>query len=187
MKSNRRLELVVTDGKRTIRSFWLEQRRAGIYCSFISPGLSMHRSYHADGNVHCRVEGAPRIHGRDVFLNRKGYSKEVIKATPLNSFKGSFDFFNGGLRLDKEVLEKGVSYKFKKVDNILLIDTRNIEGRQKHLNLLVSLVEGNSFSTLESLIDAREKLCHVAKQTGEYHLFTTFRPWVFMFLMFSNR
>jgi hypothetical protein len=187
MKSDIRLELIVTDGKCTIRSFWLEQRKAGIYCSFISPGLSMHRSYHADGNVHYRVEGAPRISGGDDFFNPTGYSKEVIKATPLNAFKGSFDFFNGGLRLNKEVLEKGVPYRFKKVDNLLLIDTRNIEGKQKHLNFEVSLVEENFFSALESLIIERGKLHRGAKQSGEYHLFTTFRPWVLIFLMFSNR
>jgi hypothetical protein len=93
----------------------------------------MHRSYHADGNVHYRAEETPGVHGGGDFFNGNGYSKEVIEATPLNSFKGSFDFFNGGLRLDKEVLENGVPYKFRKVDNILLIDTRNIEGKQKHL------------------------------------------------------
>jgi hypothetical protein len=187
MKPARRLELVVTDGKRTIRSFWLEQRKAGIYGSFISPRLSIHRSYHVDGNVHYRVEGAPRILGGDDFFNPNGYSKERVKVIPLNTFKGSFNFFNAGLRLDKEVLEEGVPYRFKKIDSLLLIDMRNIEGKQKHLNLLVSLIEANSLRTLKSLIDRQEKLCRGAKQTGEYHLLTRFRPWVFIFLMFSSR
>ncbi len=187
MRNDRRIELVVTDGKRSIRSFWLEQRRSGVFGFFITPRLSMHRSYHLDGNVHYRVEGSPRISNADSIFNSKGYSKEVIKAPQLNAFKGSFEFFNGGLRLDNDVLNEGIPYKFKKVDNILTIDTRNIEGKQKQLTLLATLVEPHQFNILQKVIETREKMCRSSNQVGEYHIFNRFNPWVLVFLMFSTR
>ena len=127
MKSEHRIELVVTDGKRSIRCFWLEQRKAGVFGGFITPRISIHRSYHVDGNVHFRVEGSPRMAGGEDFINSSGYSKDVIKSSPISEFRGSFQFFQGGLRLDKDVLDEGVPYKFKKVDSLLIIDTRNIQ------------------------------------------------------------
>jgi hypothetical protein len=65
--------------------------------------------------------------GGEDFINSSGYSKDVIKSSPISEFRGSFQFFQGGLRLDKDVLDEGVPYKFKKVDSLLIIDTRNIQ------------------------------------------------------------
>lgn len=185
MKSEHRIELVVTDGKRSIRSFWLEQRKAGIFGGFITPRISLHRSYHIDGNVHFRVEDSPRNAGEDNFFNPHGYSKEVVKSCPLSEFHGSFHFFNGGLRLDKDVLDEGIPYKFKKVDNLLLVDTRNIHGAQKHLTLVVGMIQSHSYPILQSRIEELEKICRKSGGTGEYHLFTKFQPWILVFLMFS--
>jgi hypothetical protein len=187
MKSEKRIELVVTDGKRSIRSFWLEQRKAGIYGGFITPRISLHRSYHVDGNVHFRVEGSSHIGGGENFFNPSGYSKEVIKASPLSSFPGHFHFFNGGLRLDKDVLDEGIPYKFRKVENLLLIDTRNIHGHQKHLTLIASMIQAHTYSLLQFRFEEFEKICQSSGGTGEYHLFTKFQPWILVFLMFSAR
>lgn len=95
----------------------------------------------ADGCGYCKTFSRSRRPHSPDFLNPSGYSEEVTKAAPLKQFRGSFVFFNGGLRLDKEVLDEGIAYRFKKVDNLLFVDTRNISGAQKHLNFTVSLLE----------------------------------------------
>lgn len=187
MRSERRVEIICTDGATTMRLFWLEQRKSGIYGSFFIPGLELHRSYHLDGKVHFFSKSIQRMDGGQEVFKPSGYSKEVVTAQPLSSFRGRFDFFSGGHRLDPDVYKEALPYKFKKANHFILVDSRNISGGQKHVNLFVNLLEAGSCESINEALQGFESIRRKQKWSGEYHLYSDFLPWVLIFLMYESK
>jgi len=185
MRTVKRLEVISTNGSETIRIFWLEQRKSGIYGSFFIPGIEIHRSYHPDGTVHFKSKSVRQIKSRETFLKPSGYSREVVQNHPLARFRGQFQFFMGGHQLDSDVFARAIPYKFKKANHFVLIDTRCLTGQQRHVDLYAYLVEVGGFDCLKEIIISHEEIVKRENRISECHLYTAFNPWIVLFLMFT--
>jgi hypothetical protein len=185
MNAVKRLEVIATNGSETIRIFWLEQRKSGIFGSFFIPGFEMHRSYHLDGAVHFKSRSVRQIKNGETFLRLSGYSRDVVHNHPLARFRGQFQFFMGGHRLDSDVFVRSIPHKFKKANHFVLIDARCLTGQQRHVDLYAYLVEVGHFDCLKEIITSHEAITKRENRIGEYHLYTAFNPWVVLSLIFT--
>jgi len=185
----KRLEIVGTDGTRAIRLIWLRiGRDGGIYGSFFHPSMTLHRSYHRDGIVHWRYDRRLGNAGAaDEFFKESGYSRDVDSGPPLGSFTGHFLFLQGGFRLDPDCFEDRKPYRFKAVDHLLIVDSRVIQGDQRHMNFYIDLVEANSFQRLGERMAEFQRIFTSAARICEHHCYLELEPWVLVSLAYSSR
>ena len=183
------LELIATDGVQTARLIWFRiGSDGGIYGSFFHKNIAIHRSYHSDGVVHWKADKPMEkvINVEEVF-KESGYSGEVDCAPPLGSFKGYFNFLQGGFRLDVDLFQQGVSYEFGSVDRLLIIDSRTIKGEQRHLNFYLDLIESGSYEILNERMEGYQKTLTNAGMICEHHCYLEFEPWLLVSLAYSTR
>lgn len=150
IKEKKRIEIVATDGKVTRRLVWIEQSKDGsTYWGQIIPKTKFYSSYHASGKF------------------RFSRDFEEAQWQKISEFKKVRQLANITMIRD---LSK-IPYKrfgLRKLDGIVYIDFRTLEGDNVHINLM--LIEKNQFEHLEPLI--------ARVHDTQIHLFAFTDPWI---------
>jgi len=187
MPRSRKLELLVTDGSRVIRLIWFRIRNGGgVYGSFFHPRIAMHRSYHADGTIHWKADaGMKNVKGGEEIYKQTGYSRDVESGPPLAAFTGHMTFLQGIFRLDSDCFDSLRAYEFQAVDRLLILDSRAIRGKQRHVNFYLDLIEVGSFAILTAQMAEKQRIFTNAGMICEHHCYLEFQPWVLTSLAYS--
>lgn len=178
-----RVEIAATDGTKICRLAWLVNIKGkGIYSGF-SITADLHFSYHLDGKVHTK---ATKI--RLPSHNEKGYASCGLNGPPLDDFKGYYTLMQGGLTLDGDYFNKKISYEFKKIDRLILLDSRSISSKPKIVHLYFDLLEANNYEVLNNRMREMQSFSGSdGKSICEHHCYFEQSPWLVVHIAYQSK
>ncbi|MFQ5951310.1 MAG: hypothetical protein ACE5KH_04415 [Candidatus Geothermarchaeales archaeon] len=157
MSKGHRIEVLATDGAKSVRLLWFTREKDDLYWGPLIQGLDSHGSYHASGVRH--------------FTYRSDKGKKVGTGEwhwpRLDEFAGIAQLTGSTSRKDLTHIP-WVPYKGKRVDEAIWIDTRGIASDWMFINVL--LLEPKRFDLLKGLGGA---------YPGSYlHISISIKPWL---------
>ena len=177
-----RVEIVATDGSKFCRLAWIENLKGkGIYGGF-SIIADLHFSYHLDGKVHTKVtKNLLPSH------NEKGYAPCGLNGPPLDDFKGYYTLMQGGFTLEDDYFSKK-SYEFKKIDRLILLDSRSISKKPKAVWLYFDLIEINNYDVLNKRMQEMQIFIGSdGKSICEHHCYFEQSPWLVVHIAYESK
>lgn len=175
-----RVEILATNGDKIIRLLWCEHiKDKGIYASVFDNPWNLHFSYPKDGKVHVKQE----IKDESKYFNNEGYLFQTLKGPPLNNFKGSFIFMQGGIAITNETFKNSNEYKLKKLDRVILLDVRRFLKGEADLHYSFDLVEPQNYN------EVTKNITNIKNFVGQYytcehHCYFELTPWVIIHLSY---
>ncbi len=149
------IEVLATNGSDTKRILWIARTPNGLYAGWSLKGVGFHFSYHKDGRTHWEMGGR-----KVPYKNR----------TPLNAVKGLNFLLVFGI--PRQLMEGTSSYRRKKKDVILHIDTRSF--KKPTIVCHVLLLEPGRLDRLSALSDGNQ----LAFDYSIIHVLTQVEPWI---------
>jgi hypothetical protein len=154
-----KVTIILTDGSKSYKYYWLKQTSQGIYHGFFSDKKdNTHFSYHLDGKSHLRA-------GRDEQM--------VNSQEPLSNIRDVKELINIAHPPRINLSEFGrVVYRQEKFDNAIWIDARCFP-KNAPFSIKIYLVAPERLGTLIKQVDRKNK--------RDYHLIqiiNSINPWV---------
>ena len=152
-----RLQVLLTNGKRTVDVIWLDHRGADIYYGFI--GWKGKTTYHGSGKRHDHLPSGERT--------------EIQSHHPLNAFCGQLQLCAFGISTAALLgSEQATDYTGKKGDSVILMDARALPDQ---VNVSLGLLEVGAHQSILPV--------HQVANVRLVHLVTHTVPWIYVMVM----
>jgi len=90
-------------------------------------------------------------------------------------------------RLDPDCFKGRVTYDSSKVDRLVILDSRTIDGDQRFVEFYLDPIEVGSYQILIERMAKYQHLFTVAGRICEHRCYLEFQPWVLVTLAYSSR